>query len=374
MFIYKDMNKMHPRKMFERLYDAVKCCFLILGIYIFAENNKWGMKLKCFLLLVYHITTVFLFLTGFFLCGFLLEGINQENLSSVILYYSALALRFELYRRRNNIKELLKLLSSFRLSKKFYSELKKIRRRLYYICIIPIVLITILLVSNLVFLMENAPAYMQNNTAFHMVLKSINLDLRMYFIPSIVFGTFISSILCSFIFFILYGTASWHMKLILNHTRECIRISPFSFKKNHLIYSKASNMLDSMNNTLSKLLFLSAFHISTLLYYTIFTHLRKGFSSNYNEIVSTLNLIFILFFFSWAISFAAEIPIVNDAILKDILEVPFNYDSFGERLVLTQHIQKGLYLTVNGMFPIKKGTFLVMFGTIATYSLMVKSL
>lgn len=361
---------------YKSMFDIFIYVFIIIGIDICREDNKIHPIFKFGMKFIFYIASAIGVITGTFHFGFFLDEFDMDIFSPIAYCYSGLLFSFILHRKKNDYLRLIQILSKYDLTRKHTIVLNKKRKKhiiLLLICLL--IKLTLLILSiyltvtvdNKQLLISKYPTWaskLQKIFSNFNKIHSIMLLLTSFFccyLPLLAYVTFYYSI-CS------------HIIEITAKVKNMISISPISFELNHKVYSNMKCLVELVD---SKLKYVNCYGIlafASLIYFNIFSKFPDIFYFKGHRIIDIILVVIIVMLAIKAINEAGEIPVVNQQILTELSESPFNKNFLSHRIAFSLQIKQGLHLTVGGMIAVTKGWSLIFIGSIMTYSLLIKSL
>lgn len=369
----KELHRLYSAEKVESVYDPVLYSLLVIGINLFGNLEKWKV-LRLILSIAFHITSLAASFTICCLLGFFLDGFKHDVLSSLLLICSGMIFRLIFFRKRKDFVILLKILSKCKIKLQRKSTVKNIRRAHLFLCA-SIVSVTvsafcILITSSF---SEKYKQFISQSPKWYTILNRIHPNVPDVFVITFVYSLFFCCSLPLCLSVIFHGLISWHLNVILDFTKKTIVNSPYAFKSNHSLYCRARqlvNLADAHFKYPSSLCILS---VSIILYFVLFGRIQEHVEVQEYRVSSIVTLFLIFISVATSVRQSGNISVINRQILAVVNEIPLREGLLCQRLCLIQQIQQDLCLTVGGAIPITQNFPLVLFGTILTYSLLIRT-
>ncbi|KAG8189534.1 hypothetical protein JTE90_008494 [Oedothorax gibbosus] len=350
---------------------------LFFGLETYPIYENRGTKILGYLCIrMFYVTSVTLALTGILLVDEILKGISLYSLSSTVILVIGFVFRWALQLKGKAIFGLLCAICDFKgvAPKKLVTT----RRRLLLISVPVVVfqgLVLVFLLKTMIESLnfeENAFEFSKRNSViFKNVQRGIVTKLFMLSIALM----YVHNVIPFCLFGLLYVAISWRLKEILKNFNNRLKSSSPNISECLETYNRICSLVKYADKTLNSLMFISVFFMSCMLYFTVFNVLlpSDSTSNTQNRINSSLNMTFMVTLFYGILYFASEIPNVVADISDVIHSMVVDKDSAWQKVELLLRVHQGLFLSVGQMVIIRKGLFLVLIGTIATYCLLINS-
>lgn len=359
----------------KSLYDPVVFSFMFIGIDIFDKNNKSYQRFRFVMGLCYYCISIIALITIAIQLGFLLDGISQDLLSTILFSFSGMLLRFTLHRKRKDFIQLVDILTDFRIGLEGGCTLKAITRNFYFLCTLSMALLLILLLVLLTysFTKGSLTMFVSECPLWGQILKNIHPNTGTMYEISFIFILYVCCYLPFCVFNFFYALLSLHLREILSQTNKAIMRSPFTFKSNHHLYSKVRWLVDFTDEKMKYVVLIAVVDYSMITYFTLFNTLQKEFEYEIYRISAILVLILVFLTVAYAVLIAGEIPVINKQILSTINDLPMEEQLLCQRISLIHQVEQDLSLSVAGVIPLTKSWVLALSGTILTYSLLIRT-
>lgn len=358
------------------MYDSITYPLLFFGINVHLVDKNRQMKIISFICIhVFYISSVVFALTGILIIDGLQQNPSQNSLSAFIIYYTGFVFRWKLQRKRGALSDLLHTISEFRklsVKRRYTTNAKK---KVRFFIILTILLQGVILMLLLFSILRN-PDWETDTSHIiteQSLLKNINPKIitKVWMLSMVLM--YVHNVIPFCLFGILYATVSYDLKEILRDFAVSLKSIKQTISRSALTYNRICTLIDYADKTLSYLLFFSILYTSSILYFNTFKVLPNLVSAKYHVTISVLNIVFLVFFLFGMLNFASEIPCLVTDIGNIIHVMHVEENCAFKKIEFLLKIHQGLFLTVGEMVPIRKGLFLVLIGTIATYCLLVRS-
>ncbi|KAG8180422.1 hypothetical protein JTE90_022771 [Oedothorax gibbosus] len=357
------------------MYRPILSFLLFFGLETYPILEMKRTKMVGYICIpMFYVVSVGLAMTGILLVDGILRGLTQYSLSAFATMYVGFAFRWILQRNGKAIFDLLLTMCEFKgVSPKKVALTRKVLYTLSVLVVMVQLLALVLLLQPLLGNLNSKVNASKVFTGYSTIFKEVQLGVvAKLWILSVVL-MYVHNVIPFCLFGILYAVISWHLREILKHFKGSLRLSHPKLSECSETYNRISSLVIYADKTLNSLMGISVFYISCALYFTVFNVLPDRLSITHNGIISTLNIIFMGIFLYGMLYFASEIPTIVADISRVIHSMVADNDSIMQKVELLIYVNQGIFLSVGQMVIIRKGLFLVIIGTIATYCILINS-
>ncbi|KAG8189535.1 hypothetical protein JTE90_008495 [Oedothorax gibbosus] len=363
-----------------KMFCPILNILLFFGLETYHIHEDRRTKILGYLCIrMFYVASAAFAMTGILLVDEILKGISLYSLSTTVILVIGFVFRWALQLKGKAIFGLLCAICDFKgvTPKKLVTT----RRRLLIISVLVVVFEGLVLVFLLQKMVESLINSEMNafdvSKRYSVIFKNAHLGiLARLWILSIAL-IYVHNVIPFCLFGILYAAISWRLRAILKSFKNrLLKSSGPKISECSETYNRICSLVNYTDKTLNSLMFISVFFMSCILYFTVFNMLLPsgdGYVVTPNRIISLLNLIFMVIYLYGMLYFASEIPNVVADISDVIHSMVVDKESVGQKVELLLRVHQGLFLSVGQMVIIRKGLFLVLIGTIATYCLLINS-
>lgn len=361
---------------YKHLFDILTYAFILIGADVFEKDSRRWRAFRYGSQCLFYIISIIGLLTGSFHFGFLLDGFRMDIFSPIIYIYSGLLFSFVLHYKKKDFVFLFQRLSDHKMSRIRINALKKKRSRclitlLFYV----VALLVSLVIYTLFSLIDDNLAVVQNGYPIWTSRVENNFP---YFDKVYSILLYSTSLFCCFLpllmYAVIYDVIFCYLKEIMSEVKNSVASSPLDIKYNHKLYKSAKRLVELVDlklkyvNTFGILLFASLF------YFNLFSEIQNCLLFKGHRVIDCALVVIVATICAKITNDAGEIPITNQQILSIVNESSLESHLISHRIAFVLQIQQGLSLTVGGVVAVNKGWSLILFGTVMTYSLLIKSL
>lgn len=365
-----------PFEKCKHMFDIFTYAFILIGADVLEKGNRQCRAFRYVSRCLFYITSFIGLLTGSFHFGFLLDGFRMEIFSPIIYIYSGLLFSFVLHYKKEDFIFIFQILSDHNMKGKHINALRKKRRKCLITLLIYVMFLFVLLsISTFLSLFSGNSAVVQHR---YPAWTSAVEKISPYFDKVYSILLYSTSVFCCVLPLLMYdvicGVLFSYLNEIMNEVKNSVMSSPLDIKYNHKLYKRAKCLVELVSSKLRHVNTFGILLFSSLFYFNLFSEIQSCFLFKGHRIIDSALVVIVAIIAAKITNDAGEIPIINEQILSIVNESSFENNLMSQRIAFVLQIQQGLSLTVGGVIAVNKGWCLILFGTLITYSLLIKSL